>query len=417
MKAYRTELDPNNVQRTAMLQHCGAARWAYNWGLEQIKAAADNGEKWPSAFSLCKRLVAIKGTDALPWGYTVSKSVFEGAFHNLETAIENWRGSKAGQRTGPKAKFPRRKSRKHGIGSCQFRGSIRVFDGAIQLPRIGLVRVKEHGYIPAGKYGQATISEQAGHWFVSVLNKCDRETTVLTDEVIGIDVGIKTLAVCSDGAVFANPKALSAKTKQMRRWQRKLSRRQKGSANRTKAKLQVARLHKQIGDIRRDAHNKAARAIVNKRPAIIVLENLNVNVMFKNHKLAKALSDAAFGDFGRIVTHMAADAGIEVRRVERFFASSKICSCCGWKKNDLTLANRTFVCGACGLTLDRDLNAALNLKHTVRSTGFEACGDYVSPGTIQATVDEAGTDQRVGNSICLSIGDRQSAPAQTGGAA
>lgn len=234
---------------------------------------------------------------------------------------------------------------------------------------------------------------------MSVLNKCDRETTVLTDEAIGIDVGIKTLAVCSDGAVLANPKALSAKTKQMRRWQRRLSRRQKGSANRTKARMQVARLHKQIGDIRRDAHNKAARAIVNKRPAIIVMEDLNVKGMFKNRKLAKALGDAALSDFKRIVTYMAVDAGIEVREAGRFFASSKTCSCCGWKKDDLTLADRTFVCAACGLTLDRDLNAALNLKNTARSAAIDACGDYVSPGMIQATVSEAGTDQQVGYSL------------------
>lgn len=395
MKAYKTELDPNNVQRTALLQHCGAARWAYNWGLEQIKTAADNGEKWPSAFDLSKRLTKIKGTAFLPWGYSVSKCAFHEALRNLETAIGNWRSSKTGERGGRKMQFPRRKSRKHGVGSCRFTDTIRVFDGAIQLPRIGIVRLKEHGYIPVGKYGQATISERAGHWFVSVLNKCDRETTVLTDEVIGIDVGIKTLAVCSDGAAFANPKALSAKAKQLRRWQRRLARRQKGSANRAKARMQVARLYKQIADIRRDAHNKAARAIVNKRPSIIVLEDLNVKGLFKNRKLSKALSDAALGSFGRIVTYMAVDAGIEVREAGRFFASSKTCSCCGWKKDDLSLADRMFVCVECGITLDRDLNAALNLKYTARSAAIDACGDRVRPGMIRATVGEAGTDQWV----------------------
>ncbi|MFZ4658370.1 MAG: RNA-guided endonuclease InsQ/TnpB family protein [Caldilineaceae bacterium] len=390
MKAFKTELDPNNKQITAMKQHCGAGRWAYNWGLEQIKQAIEARTKWPSAIDLHKKLNALKGTDALPWAYEVSKCAFQESLRNLETAIKNWRASKKGERKGAKIGFPRRKAKKRGLGSCRFTGTIKVFDGQVQLPRIGLVRLKEHGYIPAGKYAQATISERAGHWFVSVIAAFEPEAVALTDQVIGIDVGIKTLATCSDGDTYENPKVLAAKTKQLRRWQRRLSRRKKGSKNRAKARLEVARLHKKIADVRQDAHNKAAHSIVNKHPAIIVIEDLNIKGMFKNRKLARSLSDAAFGNFGRVLTYMAADARIEVRKAGRFFASSKTCAGCGWKKEDLTLSDRIFVCDDCGHTMDRDLNAAINLKNTVSSTGIHAYGDRVSPGLAQAVIVEVG---------------------------
>lgn len=390
MKAFKTELDPNNVQATMLRQHCGAGRWAYNWGLERIKQAIEADTKWPSAIDLHRELNAIKGTDALPWAYEVSKCAFQESLRNLETAVKNWRSSKKGERKGAKVGFPKRKTKKRGLGSCRFTGTIKVFEGGVQLPRIGLIRLKEHGYIPTGKYAQATVTERAGHWFVSVTAEFEPEAVELTDQVIGIDVGIKTLATCSDGDTYENPKALNAKTKQLRRWQRRLSRRKKGGKNRAKARIKVARLHKKIADIRQDAHNKAARAIADKRPEIIVIEDLNVKGMFKNRKLARALSDAAFGNFGRVLGYMAADAGIEVRKAGRFFASSKLCACCGWKKEDLTLSDRTFICDDCGHTMDRDLNAAINLKNTVSSTGIYAYGDRVSPGLAQAVIGEVG---------------------------
>lgn len=397
MKAYKTELDPNNVQRTALLQHTGAARWAYNWGLAQIKAAADAGEKWPSAIDLHKRLNAIKGTPELPWGYSVSKTAFQESLRNLEAAVKGWSASRNGKRKGPKMAFPRFKSRKNGVGTARFTGAIHIREGSIQLPRIGNVRLKEAGYFPVGaKVSQATISEQAGRWFVSVTVDGDRKREVeKTGEVIGVDVGIKTLATCSDGSTFANPKVLAAKSKRLARWQRKVARRVKGSQNRKKAKAKVAQLHKRVADTRRDAHNKAARAIVDKRPSVIVFEDLNVKGMFKNRRLARSLSDAAISDFGRILSYMAEDAGIEVRKAGRFFASSKLCSCCGWKNESLTLSDRTFKCASCETALDRDLNAALNLRNTVSSTGIYACGDYVRPDASLAAISEAGTLSRM----------------------
>jgi len=169
-----------------------------------------------------------------------------------------------------------------------------------------------------------------------------------------------------------------------------MAKRKKGGKNRAKARVKVAQLHKRIADIRIDAHNKAARTIVNKKPSTIIIEDLNVKGMFKNRKLAHALSDASLGQFGRILTYMAEDAAIEVVKAGRFFASSKTCSCCGWKNDHLTLLDRTFVCLDCGLRLDRDLNAAINLRNTVSSTGINAYGDRVSLGSGQAVVGEVG---------------------------
>jgi putative transposase len=407
--AYKSELDPNNKQVTVMRQHVGAARWAYNWGIERIKQAAAEGEKWPSAVDLHREVNKFKRTDALPWGYEVSKCAFQESLRNLQAAVDNLRASKQGKRKGAQMGFSKRKTRKRGLGSCRFTGTIKVFDDSIQLPRIGVVRLKEHGYLPSDKrITQATISERAGRWFVSVLVEeetlasqptggvAESVSSKATGEVLGVDVGIKTLATCSDGTCYANPKALAAKTKQLRRWQRRLSRRVRGGKNRTKARAKVARLHMQVANVRRDAYNKAARTIVDKRPSVLVIEDLNVKGLVKNRRLSRALSDAALGQFGRILSYMAEDAGVTVLKAGRFFASSKTCACCGWKHAHLTLSDQVFVCEECGHTMDRDLNAAINLKNTVSSTEIDACGDRVSPGDIaQVVVGETGTWQQM----------------------
>ena len=392
-QAYKTELAPNNKQITAMCQHVGAARWAYNWGLEKIQQASAKGEKWPNAIELSRELNKLKGTDALPWGYTVSKCAFQESLRNLQSAIDNLRASKKGQRKGAPMRFPRRKTRKNGLGSCRFVGIIKVFDGCIQLPRLGVLRLKEQNYLPTDKHiTQATISERAGRWFVSVLVSEEIPAQEpARGEVLGIDMGIKILATCSDGETYANPKTLAAKIKRLRRWQRKLSRRTKGSKNRKKARQKIAQLYMRVTNARQDAHNKAAHAIIAKRPSVIVIEDLNVKGMLKNRRLSLALSDAALGQFGRILTYMAKYAGVTVIKAKRFFASSKTCSCCGWKNECMTLSDRVFVCQACGHTLDRDLNAAINLRNTVSSTEINACGDRVSPGgNTQAVINEAG---------------------------
>ncbi len=193
------------------------------------------------------------------------------------------------------------------------------------------------------------------------------EPTQATGGVIGVDLGIKVLATCSDGCTFANPKALRKKLTALKRASRRHSRKKKGSKNRHKAKQRLARMHARIATVRQDALHKATSSIVAKtkpdqeRPRVIVLEDLNVSGMLKNRKLSRAIADVGLYEFKRQILYKAACAGVEVKLASRWEPSSKTCHVCGWVKEDLTLAHRIFVCENCGLVCERDYNAARNL--------------------------------------------------------
>jgi putative transposase len=228
VKAFKTELDPNNVQRTMLLKHAGAARWAYNWGLQRKIEAYKATGKSPSAIELHRELTKLKKVPqeagGVPWMYEVSKAAPQEALRNLDRAFKQFfRRCKAGaKRKG----FPRFKSRKRGIGSFSFYGTIRVFDNTIQLPRLGKIRLKEHGYLPTEtKIISATVSERAGHWFVAVSVKGD-PTREHGSGTIGIDVGIKNLAVLSDGTAYENPRALKNAEGRVRLLQKAISRKE-----------------------------------------------------------------------------------------------------------------------------------------------------------------------------------------------
>jgi putative transposase len=379
IKGYKTELKLNNHQRTACVKHCGAARFAYNWGLRQKIQAYQGTGKSPSAIDLHKQLNVLKQGN-LSWMYEVSKCAPQEALRDLDKAYANFfRRVKQGDK---EVGFPKFKSRKYGLGSFRLTGSIKVFERSIQLPRLGKLRLKEMGYIPTCgvKILSATVSEQAGRWFVSVqIEQHVNEPLPNSNEVIGVDLGIKAMATCSNGLIFDNPKPLKAKTKQLKRWQQRLSRRVKGSQNRKKAQLKVARLHAPIAHIRSNALHQATSKIIAQKPQSIVLEDLNIKGMVKNHKLARAISDVGMGEFGRQIAYKSAWQGITVIYAARWFPSSKRCSHCGSVKLELSLAERSYHCEFCGLTLARDLNAAMNLKNTVSSTGINACGESVSP--------------------------------------
>lgn len=195
-----------------------------------------------------------------------------------------------------------------------------------------------------------------------------------TGDILGVDVGLKTLATCSDGTIIANPKAYRKRLKRLRRLARRHSRRKKGSKNRQKAKHQLAKQHARIANIRTDALHKATSLLVAKtkppdqRPAVIVLEHLNVKGMLKNHRLAQSIADASFYEFRRQLTYKAVLAGCAVVLADRFYPSTLLCSGCGHKKESLPLSERVYCCEACGLVIDRDLNAALNLVAWARLT-------------------------------------------------
>ncbi|GHO86435.1 RNA-guided endonuclease InsQ/TnpB family protein [Dictyobacter formicarum] len=265
--------------------------------------------------------------------------------------------------------YPRFKSKKKGIGSFRLTGAIHVFADGIQLPRLGTLRLHEHGYLPTtAKVLSATVSEQAGRWFVSVqVEETVPDPVQATGQVIGIDLGIKALATASDGTVIANPKALRSHLKKLRRASRQHSRKQKGSKHRVKATRKLARLHAHIANIRKDTLHKATSQIVMKtksrdvRPAVIVLEDLNVAGMLKNRSLSRAIGDVGFAEFRRQVEYKALEIGIQVKFVSRWEPSSKTCSSCKAVREELDLSERVFVCHACGLVIDRDVNASYNL--------------------------------------------------------
>jgi len=370
-RGYKAELDLNNEQITLARKHCGAARWAYNYGLRRKQEAYKAGQKTPYAADLHREINALKKTE-IPWMYEVSKCAAQEALRDLDEAFNHFfrrvKLKKEGKWKG-KTGYPKFKSKKKALGGARFTGSIHVYPDAIQLPRMGLLRLKEHNYLPMNvKIGSATISEKAGRWYVSIcVHEEQREPTPATGKVIGVDLGIKTLATCSDGRTFDNPKALRKKLNALKRASRRHSRKQKGSQNRQKAKARLARMHARIANVRKDALHKATSAIVartkpdEQRPRVIVLEDLHVSGMLKNRKLARACADVGLYEFRRQIEYKARFAGSEVVFASRWEPSSKTCSCCGWVKEDLTLADRVFVCADCGSVKGRDYNAALNL--------------------------------------------------------
>jgi putative transposase len=362
-KAYKTEIDPNNKQKTSLMKHAGCARLAWNWALKRIQ---DKISK-PNAIQLHRELNAEKQNN-FPFMYEVSKCAMQESLRDLQKAFTNF----FEKRTG----FPKIKSKNKAIGSFRLTGSIHVAENKIKLPRLSWIKFKEKNYIPIGfKILSATVSEKAGKWFVSVLTEQEINQEI-GQGVIGIDLGVKTLATCSDGTQYVNSKSLSKYESKIKHFQRKLSRKtNKKSKRRKKLKNKIAKLWTKVANARKDNINKATSEIVKtKHPQIIVLEDLNVKGMTKNHKLAKAVCDASMREFRRQIEYKSKWFGVEVQFVDRFFPSSKTCNRCGEIKSDLKLSHRTFKCN-CGFEIDRDLNAALNLRDTVSSTGINAHGD------------------------------------------
>jgi putative transposase len=402
-RGYKTELELNNKQRTACLQHAGAARYAYNWALARKQEAYKAGLKVPTAIDLHRELNKLKKTE-LSWMYSVSKCAPQEALRHVDNAYENFfrrlKLKKQGKYKG-KLGFPQFKKKSKGIGSFRFTtGAIKVFSDAIQLPRLGKLRLKEHDYLPVNAHIlSATVSEQAGRWFVSVQVEEEREdvkTTATT--AIGVDLGVATLATCSDGTTFANPRSLKHKLKKLKRLQRAHSRKQKGSKNREKSRKKLAMLHARIANIRRDAVHKLTTHLC-KNHAWVAIEDLHVAGMLKNHHLAQAISDASMGEIRRQLQYKTEKFGTRLAVIDRFYPSSKTCSSCGWINEDLDLSKRVFVCVECGYLTDRDYNAAKNILAVSSTESLNACGAASSGSLVTVSETsrvEAGTKQHGG---------------------
>jgi putative transposase len=380
-RAYKTELDLTDRQATACKQHAGAARYAYNWGLARKQEAYKATGKSPSAMDLHRELNALKKT-ALPWLYQVSKCAPQEALRNLDSAFaqffRRYRFKQDGKLRG-KVGYPQRKTKKQGLGSFRLTGSLVVFPEAIQLPRLARLRLKERNYLPTTgvRVLSATVSEQAGHWYVSVQVEQEQTVPANTGPVVGIDLGIKSLATLSDGTVIPNPTPLKRRLKTIKRLHRAVTRKQKGSNNRKKAARTLSNAYRKVGNQRANTLHQVTTRLA-KTKSVIVIEDLAVAGMLKNHHLAQAIADVGFAEFRGQLRYKAAWYGSQVVLASRWEPSSKTCSGCGWYDADLELADRVFRCqnADCGQLLDRDLNAALNLSKLAGSSSERenACG-------------------------------------------
>lgn len=393
IRGYRTKLILNNSERNYLSGCAGLSRFVFNWGLSEWKRQYESGGK-PNSYALKKQFNSIK-RDLFPWSLEYPCVISQEAFSDLDFAFKNFfRRVKQGAETG----YPHYK--KKGIRDhFRVRGVIKVYSDKVRLPVIGIVRLAERNYIPLSgvKILSATISRNASDWFISVQveQEIPEEKNEHSLDFLGIDLGVKAIATCSNGKTFDNPKTLLKHEKRLKRLQRELSRRKKGGCNRNKTNVKIAKLHQKISNIRNHVLHDVSHHVtegVNSR--VIVLEDLNVSGMLKNHHLAKAVSDASFGELRRQIEYKAIWWGNEVIIADRWFPSSKLCSRCGALKDDLTLSDRTYQCD-CGNEIDRDLNAALNLAAYGRTREAQgiACGVDVQQGVTKK--QEAGTDPTV----------------------
>ena len=358
-----------------MASHAGAARFAYNAGLAHVKEAIGGGEppEW-SHYSLRrwwnanKDELAVNQATGEVWWDQNSKEAYSGALRDLARGFSNWSKSRKGQRKGKRVGFPKFKSKNTTMRfaySTGFTAPTASDPYGLKLPRIGRVHCMEnvHERISGARLIRITVSRRAGCWYASLT--VEREPTAPATApklgAVGVDLGVKNLATLSDSTVIPNPRALGARLKALRKAQKALSRKVKGSVRREKAKERVARLHARVADVRADAINKATTMIAGTYSAVCI-EDLNVAGMVKNHNLARSVSDAALGEFRRQLEYKTARTGAVLCVVDRWFPSSKTCSNCGVVKAKLSLSERTFNCDACGLSIDRDVNAAINIK-------------------------------------------------------
>lgn len=384
-RSYKTELDVNNKQYSHIKQLMGCARFVYNWALAKKlevyntnkKLPKDKKTKIPSYVDLSSELTKlIHSTHS--WLKISIRDTLTEALKNVDAAFEHF--FKNCKKSFIKNKgFPKFKSKKKSRHTISLTKNIKISNGTIALPKLGIQKIKESDYLPQNTpIRKATLSEHAGHLFVSVLaQEDDSVPSIPINQIIGVDLGIKELAATSNNEIFANPSPLRKNLKKLRILSRNHSRKKPNSKNKEKARQKLAKLHYHIANIRKDTLHKATSKLIDENQ-VIVLEDLKVSNMLKNDKLSRAIADVGFFEFRRQIEYKAKWNKREVVFVPTFYPSSKLCSNCGNKKEDLTLKNRVYKCN-CGLVIDRDLNAAINLKNyytnTVGFTGIHASGE------------------------------------------
>ncbi|MGJ5632539.1 RNA-guided endonuclease InsQ/TnpB family protein [Nostoc sp. CALU 1950] len=366
--AFKTELKINNKQRTELLKHSGVARHAWNWGLDLTKQILDYNEanpnekiKFPSAIDLHKWLVALVKPEN-PWYFESSKCAPQYALRDLRSSWD---------RCFKKVSGAPRFKKKGRSDSFELDGTIKIRSThKIQLPKLGVLKTYES--LPQVQPKSVTISRTANRWYISFRMEVEQANTPKIVDVVGVDLGVKSLATLSTGVVFEGAKSYRETEAKLSRLQWLNRHKQVGSANWKKAQARIARLHQRIANIRKDTIHKLTTYLA-KNHSTVVIEDLNVSGMMANRKLAKAVQDMGFYEFRRQMEYKTKLYGSKLVIVDRWMPSSKTCSNCNVKKEVLSLSERVFNCEHCGFSLDRDLNAAINLKNAA-SHAVSACG-------------------------------------------
>ena len=378
IKTIRVMLLPNNKQQTKLFQYANAARFAYNWALAREQENYKNDGKFIYDGDLRKEFTQLKKTDEYAWINNISNNVTKQA---IKDACDSYK-----RFFKEYSNFPKFKSRKHSTPSFyQDNVKIQFTDTHVKIEgfalskkknkqKLNYVRLAEHSRIPTNcKYSNPRFKYDGLNWYVTVGIECENDITILSNEGIGIDLGIKDLAICSNNETYKNinkNKQIKKLEKQKRRLQRSISRKyeknKKGGRyhktnNIIKSEKKFLKLNHRLTNIRQNYLHQITSEIIKRKPSFICIEDLNVSGMMNNRHLSKAIQQQKFYEFRRQIEYKSAWNNIPVIVADRFFPSSKLCSCCGNIKKDLKLSDRIYKC-ECGNIIDRDYQAALNLK-------------------------------------------------------
>ena len=379
-------LVPNNKQKSRMFQYANANRYIYNWTLEQQKSNYENGGKFISDGDLRKKLTQLKKTEEYGWLNSVSNNVTK---QSVKDACDSYKRFSKGL-----SQFPRFKSKKRTKPSF-YQDNIKIkftnthvkFEGFTSSKKknkqkLNWVRLAEKNHIPTDcKYYNPRVTFDGINWWITVGIDYEESTNTPTNDGIGIDLGIKDLAICSDGNTYKNinkTSKLKKLNKKKRRLQKQVSRKyemnKKGgncyckTNNIKKLEHKLLKLNHRISNIRNNYQHQVTSEIIKREPSFIALEDLNVKGMMKNKHLSKAIQEQGLYEFKHKISYKAEWNNVKIIEVPRFFPSSKTCSYCGSYKGNLKLSERTYKCESCGIELDRDYNASLNLKQYGEST-------------------------------------------------
>jgi putative transposase len=369
IRAFKIRLHPNNKQRSLLERSAHVARWAYNWALDQKKQHYEETKKSISQEDIRKKLTKLKQTEAYHWLYQTSNNITKQAIKDCDKAFQNF--------FQKRAQFPRFKSRRRSKWSFYNDNfKVKVTKTHIRLEKIGWIRLAERNYLPEEwKALSYRISREGIHWYVSitteVIDQVDYSES--TGDPIGIDLGVHTLATLNKGKKYPNrnkQKSFKRIERRFKRLQRRVSRKYQmnkkegdryvKTSNIIKLEERIAKLRARINQIRQEHLHQMTTEIVKTKPSHLVIEDLNVTGMMKNKHLAREIQNCSFYEIRRQLEYKCKWYHIELVVADRFYPSSKTCSRCGQKKQDLRLADRIFTC-SCGHRIDRDVNAAINL--------------------------------------------------------